>query len=170
MLDAGASGHALQLLRMPAATAGTFESGIAHREASRVARVLADPARTAVHVVALPEEMPLEEAAEVIERLRSEPRLPVGRLVINQCRPPAPGGAAEVVASLRASTAIDPARSALSIAAGRVLGWLRIQEDGIAALERRVGLRAERLPKLEVESFSLGEVHQLAARLKGGFG
>ena len=48
---------------MPAATASTFTAGLAHREARRVAATLADPQCTAVHVVALPERMPLVEAA-----------------------------------------------------------------------------------------------------------
>jgi anion-transporting ArsA/GET3 family ATPase len=166
VVDAGASGHALQLLGMPAATARTFASGLAHREATRVAAALADPASTAVHVVALPEEMPLEEAAEVIERLRGETRLPVGRLVVNQCRPIAPPGAPAALAALRAEAG-GVAREALAAAAGRALGWLRLQEDGIAALERRVGLRAERLPRLDAEPFGRPEVERLAALVDG---
>ncbi len=167
VVDAGASGHALQLLRMPATAARTFKSGLAHREATRVARALADPDTTAVHVVALPEEMPLEEAAEIIERLRGELALPVGRLVVNQCRPLPPPGAAAALAMLRAGDG-DAARRGLAVAAGRALGWLRLQEEGIAALERRVGLRAERLPRVEAEPFGRGEVERLAAEVAGG--
>jgi len=165
VVDAGASGHALQLLGMPAATARTFKSGLAHREATRVANSLADPETTSVHVVALPEEMPLEEAAEIIERLRDELRLPVGRLVINQCRPAPPSGAAAALAALRDGGA-DPARRELALAAGRALGWLRLQEEGIAALERRVELEARRLPRLDAEPFGRAEVERLAAELE----
>lgn len=169
VLDAGASGHALQLLGMPAATASAFRSGLAHREATRVARSLADPEATRVHVVALPEEMPLEEAAEIIERLRGGLGLPVGRLVINQCLPPPPGGAGAAVDELRRGE--DPARRQLVAAAGRALGWLRLQEDGIAALERRVAMRAARLPRLHAEPFGRAEVERLAVVLQrsGGF-
>jgi anion-transporting ArsA/GET3 family ATPase len=162
VVDAGASGHALQLLRMPAATASTFATGLAHREATRVAGSLADPHSTAIHVVALPEEMPLEEAAEIIERLNGELRLPLGRLIVNQCRPAAPAGAAAALAALGADRDGDPARRGLAVAAGRALGWLRLQEDGIAALERRVGMPAERLPRLEAEPFGRAEVERLA--------
>jgi len=167
VLDAGASGHALQLLGMPRTAARTFSSGLAHREATRVAGALADPQATAVHVVALPEEMPLEEAAEIIERLRDELHLPVGRLIINQCRPPPPPGASTALAALRADGDADPARCGLAVAAGRALGWLRLQEDGIAALERRVGLRGERLPQLAAEPFGRAEVERLATVLVG---
>jgi anion-transporting ArsA/GET3 family ATPase len=168
VVDAGASGHALQLLGMPAATARTFKSGLAHRESTRVAKSLADPETTAVHVVALPEEMPLEEAAEIIERLRGELELPVGRLVVNQCRPPPPAGAAAALASLRNDRDADLARRELAFAAGNALGWLRLQEDGIAALERRVALTADRLPRLVAEPFGRAEVERLAEEIDVG--
>jgi anion-transporting ArsA/GET3 family ATPase len=168
VIDAGASGHARQLLRMPAATARAFSSGLAHREATRVVSSLSDPSSTAVHVVALPEEMPLEEAAEIIEQLNLDLRLPVGRLVINQCRPRAPAGADRVLRALTTDADGDgdasesPARRALAVAARQALGWLRLQEDGIAALERRAGMPAERLPRLTAEPFGRAEIDKLA--------
>lgn len=186
VVDAGASGHALQLLGMPAATARTFSSGLAHREATKVAGFLADPRQTEVHVVALPEVMPLEEAAEIIETLREKHGLPVGRLVVNRCRPVAPEGAEAALALLEAhepggaSTGRGPldvaggtdeaerhraARPALAAVARRALGWERLQEAGIAALERRVAKPALRLPRLITERFGRAEVEQLAAGL-----
>lgn len=158
VLDAGASGHALQLLGMPSAAAQTFGSGLAHREAASVAGWLADPASTAVHVVALPEEMPLQEAAEVVERLR-ELGLPLGRLVVNQCRPPAPAGAAEALAVI---DEVEPIRQALSQTLRRTLGWLELQERGIARLEERLGMHVERLPRLVAPSFGRAQVEQIA--------
>ncbi len=165
VVDAGASGHALQLLGMPAATARTFSSGLAHREATKVAATLADPTQTAVHVVALPEVMPLEEAAEVIEKLRAGLGLPVGRLVVNQCRPLAPEGASKVVAALRAAGEGDLARRSLATASRQALAWLEVQERGIAALEARVVKPALRLPRLATERFGRAEVERLADAL-----
>lgn len=43
VVDAGASGHALEYLRMPAATRATFRRGRVHREASRVHALLGVP-------------------------------------------------------------------------------------------------------------------------------
>lgn len=163
VVDAGASGHALQVLGMPAATARTFASGLAHREAERVAATLEDPHTTAVHVVARPELMPLEEAAEVIATLR-ERRLPVGRLVINQCWPVPPPEADGVVARLRAE-AQEPADRSLAVAAERALAWTALQERGIANLEARVRKPALRLPRLVGERFERPQLDQLAALL-----
>jgi anion-transporting ArsA/GET3 family ATPase len=128
-----------------------------------VAQKLADPETTSIHVVALPEEMPLEEAAEVLERLRGELRLPIGGLIVNQCRPAPPPGAAAAVGSLRGT---DAARRELALAAGRALGWLRIQEEGIAALERRVGMVARRLPLIAAEPFGRAEVERLSREIE----
>lgn len=168
VVDAGASGHALQMLGMPAATASTFTSGLAHREARRVAATLADQSRTAVHVVALPERMPLVEAAETVERLRAL-GLPVGRLVVNQCRPPAPLGAEAAVARL-ADDYRHPDCGRLARVASRTLAWVRAQEEGIAMLEQRVALTAERLPRLVTATFGLAQVEALAAALAGESG
>lgn len=162
VVDAGASGHTLQLLGMPAATAGTFKSGLAHREASRVAATLSDPALTVVHVVARPEVMPLEEAAEVIERLRAQ-RLPVGRLVVNQCRPVPPPGADEALARLRSRS--DDATRSLAAAASRALVWSTLQEEGITSLEHRVAKPALRLPQLTTPTFGRPELESLAMLL-----
>jgi anion-transporting ArsA/GET3 family ATPase len=165
VLDAGASGHALQTLGMPAATARAFVSGLAHREAVRVAKTLADPRYTAVHVVARPEHMPLAEAGEIVERMRGDLGLPVGRLVINQCRPLAPPGTRAAVARLAAAGGAGSAQAGLAAVARRALDWLVLQEDGIAALEERVALTAERLPRLTTPIFRRAEIETLAGVL-----
>jgi anion-transporting ArsA/GET3 family ATPase len=165
VLDAGASGHALQILRMPAATARTFSRGLAHREATKVARFLEDPARTRVHVVALPERMPLEEAEETVTALRAM-RLPLGRLVVNRCREPAPAGVDAAVAEM-SQAARDPAEQSLAATVSGALGWTRIQERGIAAVERELGLTALRLPRLIRARFGRREVGELAEHLEG---
>ena len=52
-----------------------------------------------------------------------------------------------------------------AVAAGSALGWLELQEDGIAALERRVALTCHRLPRLVAEPFGRAEVERLAERV-----
>jgi anion-transporting ArsA/GET3 family ATPase len=140
VVDAGASGHAIEHLRMPSAAATAFRSGLVHREAAVNAALLRDGARCAVHVVATPEELPLREAAQVIGLLRGH-GLPVGALLVNQCRPEAPAGVDDVIAILA------PA-STLRAVATRARAWERIQARGLATLEAEVGLRATRLPRL----------------------
>lgn len=139
VVDAGASGHALEHLRMPAAASSAFASGRVHREAEVNAELLRDRARCSIHVVALPEQMPLREAAHTVDALRSLD-LATGAVFVNQCVPPAPPGTEALLG------AIEP--PALAAVLRRAHTWQAIQETGIAELERELFIRALRLPKL----------------------
>ncbi len=150
VVDAGASGHALGHLRMPAAAARSFPSGLVHREAARNAALLGDRATCAVHVVALPEELPLAEAAQVVVALRAL-GLGGGALFVNQCRPAAPLGIdalAVRLGDLAVAPALEAARDEVATAVRRARRWERIQERGVAALEAELAMAAVRLPRL----------------------
>lgn len=139
VVDAGASGHAIEHLRMPAVAAATFASGRVHREAAVNAELLRDPARCAIHIVATPEEMPLREAAQTLRALRAYD-LAIGRVIVNRCVPPAPPGVDEAIASVR-----DPD---VARVLARARSWERVQERSIAALEADLGIACVRVPKL----------------------
>jgi anion-transporting ArsA/GET3 family ATPase len=168
IVDAGASGHSLQYLQMPAAAAQTFGSGLVHREATRVLASLRDGSTTCVHVVAIPEEMPITEAVGIVERLRAPLQLPMGTLFVNRCRPSSPEGVEEAVAALEnvmLPPADEEARCVVLQAAQMALGWERIQEAGIARLASETGLVPVRVPLLVREEFGLNEVDQIANQL-----
>lgn len=139
VVDAGASGHALEHLRMPAVAADTFGTGRVHREAAANAALLRDRARCAIHVVALPEEMPLREAAQTVTALRGLD-LATGALFVNACVPPAPPTVDAALAAIADPTLAGVLR--------RARAWEQIQERGIAALEAELFVRALRLPRL----------------------
>ncbi len=138
VVDAGASGHALEHLRMPAAAARAFGAGLVHREAAVNAALLRDRAICRVHVVATPEEMPVREALQVVAALAALD-VPLGAVIVNQCRPVAPAGIDAAIARLEGE---------LAAIARRARGWERIQERGVAVLEAESGCRALRLPRV----------------------
>ena len=138
VVDAGASGHALEHLRMPAAAASAFATGRVHREAEANAALLRDRSACSIHVVALPEHMPLREAAQTVAALR-ELDLATGALFVNRCVAPAPDG----VAALLPRIALPEVGAVLQ----RAYTWQAIQERGIAALEAELFVRALRLPR-----------------------
>lgn len=138
VLDAGASGHALEHLRMPAAAARAFGAGRVHREAEVNAALLRDRAICRVHVVATPEEMPVREAMQVVTALAAM-EIPLGAVIINQCRPAAPYGIDAAIAQLDGE---------LAALARRARGWERIQERSVVVLEDERGTRALRLPRV----------------------
>lgn len=155
VVDAGASGHAIEHVRMPAAASEAFGSGRVHREAEVNAALLRDRATTAIHVVALGEEMPLREAVHSIEQLRALD-LATGALIVNRCVPRAPAETAERIAAIA-----DPALAAVL---RRAYDWQAIQERGIAAVEAELFVRALRLPRVRA-STELARCHALAPLL-----
>lgn len=142
VVDAGASGHALEHLRMPAAAAATFTGGLVHREAEVNARLLADPAITAVHVVATAEDLPIAEADQVIATLRAL-GLPIGALFVNQCRPAPPPGVASAIAALDARG--DAPGTALAATARRAM--IAADEQAAALAGLRAPIAVTRLPR-----------------------
>jgi len=139
VVDAGASGHALEHLRMPAVASATFGAGRVHREAEANAALLRDRGRCAIHVVALPEEMPLREAAQTVTALRALD-LATGALFVNACVPAAPAGVDAAIGRIAEPAVADVLR--------RARAWEAIQERGIAAIEAELFVRALRLPRL----------------------
>ncbi len=70
VIDAPATGHAVQLLRVPSALVDTVPGGPLRHDADWMEAMLVDPARTAVAIVTLPEEMPVNEAVELDAQIR----------------------------------------------------------------------------------------------------
>lgn len=164
VVDAGSSGHAMELLRMPSAAAAAFSRGRVHRESRRVHGALADGKLTAVHVVCTAEEMPVLEAIDSVRRLRDELRLPVGRVIVNRCLEPAPPGVEAALDRLRRVN--DPAREAWLVAGRRALAWSALQERAIARLQRALDVTVLRLPRLIVDGVGVAELERLAEALE----
>jgi anion-transporting ArsA/GET3 family ATPase len=139
VVDAGASGHAIEHLRMPAAAAATFGAGRVHREAEANAELLRDRSLVSIHVVALPEVMPMREAVHSVEALRALD-LATGAVFVNRCVEPAP---AETGALLERVADPDVAATLR-----RAFAWQAIQEREIARVEQELFIRALRLPRL----------------------
>ncbi|BFO13961.1 hypothetical protein SHKM778_03490 [Streptomyces sp. KM77-8] len=85
VMDAPPTGRITRFLNVNDEVAGLAKIGPIHNQAQAVMRVLKSP-ETAVHLVTLLEEMPVQETADGIEELRGA-RLPVGRVVVNMVRP-----------------------------------------------------------------------------------
>ena len=88
VLDAPATGHSIGLLRIPQVVLDIAPDGPMRRDTEKVRELLTDPARTAVNLVTLPEEMPATEATELYGEVRDLLGLPMGCLFINRVPPP----------------------------------------------------------------------------------
>jgi anion-transporting ArsA/GET3 family ATPase len=169
VVDAPATGHSLQYLRMPRAARDTFGPGLVRREAERVVALLEDPAQTAVHLVATAEEMPVAETIEAYERLTGELRMPAGLLVVNRVHRGA--FAPEALAALRAGAARLPraeGRVAAEVAAraAEEAAWTALNRDHLDTLRRHVPLPVAVLPFVFAEEFGAAEVAALSELLE----
>ncbi|MDP3277228.1 MAG: ArsA-related P-loop ATPase [Deltaproteobacteria bacterium] len=88
LLDAPATGHGVQMLRVPLVIQKIAPPGLLRREAEDGIALMRDPSKCAVVVCTLPEEMPASETEELIATLRDELKLTVGGLFVNQVLSP----------------------------------------------------------------------------------
>ncbi|HVS64440.1 MAG TPA: ArsA-related P-loop ATPase [Thermoanaerobaculia bacterium] len=87
VVDAPASGHGSALLRAPEQVAGAVGGGPIARAASGLADLVSDPAKTAIVVVTLAEEMAVTESLELRAALREDPGVDVALLAVNALLP-----------------------------------------------------------------------------------
>ncbi len=83
VLDAPATGHAVQLLRVPQVLLDTVPPGPLRRDAQWMRDLLVDPALTAMAMVTLPEEMPVAEVIDLDAAVRGVLGIHRAALVVN---------------------------------------------------------------------------------------
>lgn len=86
VVDAPATGHGLTMLASPRAMMELTVAGPFHENAKNVAQLYEDPSKTAVVLVSLPEEMPVNETLDLYARLGAM-RGAVGAVVLNEVHP-----------------------------------------------------------------------------------
>lgn len=88
IVDAPATGHGIFLLKIPGVITDILSSGHMHDEAVRILDVLRDPETTALNIVTLPEEMPVNETRMLFDTITQELQLPAGVVINNAVYPP----------------------------------------------------------------------------------
>jgi anion-transporting ArsA/GET3 family ATPase len=137
VLDAPPTGRIARFLNVTAETARLAKVGPIKTQSEGVAAFLRSP-MTAIHVVTLLEEMPIQETVDAIGELTAS-GLPIGRIIVNGARPPLLANGRVTQAELRRGLA------AAGLAADRetVAG---LQAEATAYLTRQeleLSLRAE---------------------------
>jgi anion-transporting ArsA/GET3 family ATPase len=85
IVDAPATGHGLAFLRVPLAASRAVPVGPVGHNARRILALLRDRARTALAVVAIPEEMAVVEATELFRAAEEELEVTPRALLLNAC-------------------------------------------------------------------------------------
>ena len=114
IVDAAATGHIVAQLGAADAIRELVDVGPLRSQTQWVSELLADPAITAVNVVTTPEEMPVAETIELVERIRREVNVPLGSVIVNRVLPElftrADEETFEALRAPRAARAADRAR------------------------------------------------------------
>ena len=87
VVDAAASGHVLAQLDSPRAIRELVQVGPVRQQTQWMIELLSDPAITSLNVVTSPEEMPVNETIELVERARREIAVPLGTVFVNRVLP-----------------------------------------------------------------------------------
>jgi len=106
VLDAPATGHGMSLLWAPLLVTEVLGKGPLGRLAGEVADMVRDPAQTAVVIGTTAEEMPVQEALELIAGLDERLGRPPELLVVNSLYPPFPEHAGRGPAGAKAALAL----------------------------------------------------------------
>jgi anion-transporting ArsA/GET3 family ATPase len=87
IVDAPATGHGLSLLTVAQVVVDAVRVGPLKNKAEEILHLLQDPQKTLTWLVTLPEEMPVNEAVEMAEKLENEAGVSLGPLLMNSVWP-----------------------------------------------------------------------------------
>jgi anion-transporting ArsA/GET3 family ATPase len=164
IVDAPATGHGVGFLQTPRTFASIARVGPIHSQAQTLDRFITDHEHTGTAIVALPEEMPVNESAALEKDLRDEVGVAVDRVYLNGLYPERFSKAeAEKLAALAEGEEGAPraaARAALS-----EHGRARSQRAQLARLRRRVEAPVKTLPFLFEPELGPEAARRLSKRL-----
>jgi anion-transporting ArsA/GET3 family ATPase len=165
IVDAPATGQGIGFLQTPRTFANIARVGPIHSQAEELDRFITDQDATGTAIVSLPEEMPVNESANLEQQLREEIGVSVDRIYMNGLYPER--------FSAEEAEKID---SATQNADGAVRGALRAaaseqrraasQRAQLARLEERVSAPVKPLPFIFEPELGVEEARQLAADLE----
>lgn len=169
VFDMPASGHAFSMLRVPWVIVDTVPEGPLTRDARTVKTLLTDPARTATVLVTLAEEMPVNEAVELEDKLTALGIIPQ-QIVVNQVYPdhfPHGGPLARVLDTLiAAQPSLRSPLAELTAHASLSRDRRALNAHYLAELTRRAKTAVVELPMLFAASLGPAHVQALGDALR----
>lgn len=167
VFDMPASGHSLSMLRIPWVIGETVPEGPLTRDARQIQALLTDPARTAAVLVTLAEEMPVNEARELDEKLRALMGIAPQLIAVNQVVPDVfPAGAPQrVLAALRGDATLPPTLAAVTRHAELMRQRRLLNERYLGELRQWAKAPVAELPMLFVARLDAAGLEQLAKPL-----
>jgi anion-transporting ArsA/GET3 family ATPase len=171
VVDAPATGHGVAFLNVPKVVVSAVRAGPLRRHTLAVEEMLQDHERTLLLPVALGEELPARETAELVDRMRAEVGVTLDRVVVNGVLPPPfPPGLEHLdrrLSKIPAETPFGALPSAGALA--RCAGFLRsrhaLNRSYVERIGKLTGLPVTTLPYLASGIDGPAELDRLAPSL-----
>src|SRR4051812_49152169 len=163
LLDAPATGHGLDMLRVPRVIVEVVPPGVLRRDAEAAWRMFTNPELSGVLVVTLPEEMPVTETLELVQAMQDELELPLAALAINGVLPSLFSEAERATLAPHETrrAPASPAESAIEAAARRAIQE-QVQAASLERLPNEATLPRVVLPYLFDDPSSPRSIDQLS--------
>lgn len=166
ILDAPSTGHGLTLLQAARAMTETSRVGPFHDLAAMIERTFGDPVKSAIVLVTLAEDLPVNETFEFIEALGEDQTL-LGAIIANRvCGTAVPEGPAWDAMKDRLNAATDPDLRQLVLLARKEIDRQDAERDALARLAGKVSVPLVRLPRVDVTDRAVA-IHRLGGMLVG---
>jgi len=164
ILDAPATGHGLDMLRVPKVIVDIVPPGLLRRDAERAWAMFRDPSAAGVVLVTLPEEMPTTETLELAAALRNELQLPIAQVVVNCVLPPL-FSPEERSALIENRTDVAGRGGAAITAAAARSTRERFQSESLARLAKELPIQPAFLPLLFEDAATPHAIRELSKRV-----
>ena len=163
IVDAPATGHGLDMLRVPKVILEVAPPGLLRREAERAWKLFTDPVRAGVLIVTLAEELPVSETIDLDTTVRGELGLPVCGVVANALLPRLFDGAPGAQLAALADTLPHDSPLRQMVDASRMRQEReRVQAEALDKLAASVSALRIDLPALFGTDFRRAEIETLS--------
>ena len=161
IVDAPATGHALDMLRVPQVLTDVAPPGLLRSEADAAMKLFRDPNQSAALIVSIPEEMPTTESIELYRALDQELRIPVATVVANGVLPSLFGPDDELL--VQAFDRPAPSNLRALLEAGRRRSIREgLQKEHLGRLRTEIPRPQIELPYLFVPTFQRSAIESLS--------
>ena len=163
IVDAPATGHGVGFLQTPRTFANVARVGPLRQQAEALDKFIRDPERTGIALVALPEEMPVNETQKLERDLSSEVGVAVDRIYLNGLYPERfDDEETERLTAADGDTLVRAASRAAVAQARRA----RAQREQLARLEEMCSAPVTTLPFVFEPEVGVEQIRELAERIE----
>lgn len=172
VVDAPATGHAMNFLKAPKAVHQTVRTGVLRQQAIETLEMLNDEQRCRALLVTIAEETPVSELIETAFTVEDEVGLALGPVVVNNLLPHLAGltGELDLAALPQTSNLTVTQIHDLANAANFRAKRMALQQQNLNALSEKLPLKQIHMPALCVPAVGISELETLTEALSQALG